>query len=243
MGFELRLTAAESRTSTGRLDQRPDEGTEPHFRPELSSPGCDDQRQCALQCDNGDMTLRMQSWVCALVPRWVFPLKGTGPSRMVMYSPRGRIPIRQTRLAPDGVEFSEDLSEARWVEESLSNFGTLRSLPPDGFPAYARILHPAYLDGYEERPVRWSKVASWTGRTVHFLMQFDRIAGLGEDSGVMYEDPPWGSHRGSDQSPKRSAVPLSKRSGDSRQLPTIATSAYGKDMGTSTSASTRQMPE
>ncbi len=99
-----------------------------------------------------------------------------------------------TKLAPDGVEFSEDVSEARWVEESLSNFGTLRSLLPDGFPAYARVPHPAYLDGDEARPVRWTTVASWTGRTVHPLMQFDRIAGLGEDPGVMYEDPPWGSH-------------------------------------------------
>ncbi|MDD9995447.1 MAG: hypothetical protein OXS35_06855, partial [Dehalococcoidia bacterium] len=36
----------------------------------------------------------------------------------------------------------------------------------------------AYLDGDEERPVRWSTVASWTGRTVHPLMQFERIAGL-----------------------------------------------------------------
>ena len=140
------------------------------------------------------MKLSWQSWARAILPRWVFPWEGAGPSKMVVYSPGGRIPIRQTELAPDGVEFSEDVSEARWVEESLSSFGTLRSLIPDGFPAYARVLHPAYLDGDEERPVRWSEVASWTGRTVHPLMQFPRIAGLSEDPGVMYEDPPWGSH-------------------------------------------------
>ena len=98
-------------------------------------------------------------------------------SSMSMLSTGGGIPIRQTKLAPDGVEFSEDVSEARWVEESLSNFGTLRALMPNGFAAYARIFHPAYLNKDEERPVRWSTVASWTGRTVHPLMQFERIAG------------------------------------------------------------------
>ena len=43
-------------------------------------------------------------------------------SSMSMLSTGGGIPIRQTKLAPDGVEFSEDVSEARWVEESLSSF-------------------------------------------------------------------------------------------------------------------------
>ena len=47
-------------------------------------------------------------------------------SRMYTLSTRGGIPIRQTKLAPDGLEFSEDVSEARWVEERLSAFGTLR---------------------------------------------------------------------------------------------------------------------
>ena len=50
-----------------------------------------------------------------------------------MYTPstRGGTPIRQTKLSPDGLEFTEDVSEARWVEESFSAFGTLRSLLPD----------------------------------------------------------------------------------------------------------------
>ena len=73
------------------------------------------------------------------------------------------------------------------------SFGTLRSLLPEGFAAYARIFHPAYLNKDEERPVRWSTVASWTGRTIHPLMQFERIAGLSEDAHDMYKGPPWGS--------------------------------------------------
>ena len=31
-------------------------------------------------------------------------------SSLVMLSPKGGIPIRQTKLAPDGLEFSEDVS-------------------------------------------------------------------------------------------------------------------------------------
>lgn len=115
-------------------------------------------------------------------------------SSFTMSSTGGGIPIRQTELAPDGAEFSEDVSAASWVADSLSNFGTLRSMLPDGFPAYARVFHPAYLDGEEERPVRWSTVASWTGRTVHPLMQFERIAGLRVNERAIYPDPPWGSH-------------------------------------------------
>ena len=49
------------------------------------------------------------------------------------------------------------MSETRWVEESLKAFGTLHSLLPDGFAAYARIFHPAYLNEDEERPVQWPR--------------------------------------------------------------------------------------
>ena len=71
----------------------------------------------------------------------------------------GGVPIRQTKLAPDDVEFSEDVSAARWVEESLSalNFSTVRVLLPNGFPAYARVFHPAYLNGDKEQPARIPK--------------------------------------------------------------------------------------
>ena len=58
---------------------------------------------------------------------------------MVWFSPEGRGTIRQEKLAPDGVEFLEDKSEARWVEESLSEFGKVRALLPEGFSAYARV--------------------------------------------------------------------------------------------------------
>ena len=101
---------------------------------------------------------------------------------LAMLTTGGGVRIRQTKLAPDGVEFSEDVSEGKWVEEGLSDshLSTVRSLLPNGFPAYARVFHPAYLDNDEEQPVRRSTVASWPGRTVHPQMQFQRVAGLPE---------------------------------------------------------------
>ena len=116
-----------------------------------------------------------------------------GMSSMAWLSPGGGVPIRQTQLAPDGLEFCGDVSPGRWVEESLSGFARVHSLLPRGFPAYARVFHPAYLGDAEDQPVRWSTVASWTGRTAHPLMQFSRIAGLSEDINDYYRDPPWGS--------------------------------------------------
>ena len=114
-------------------------------------------------------------------------------SSMTILSPGGGIPARQTQLAPDGLEFSEAVSQAQWIEESLSGWGKVRSLMPEGLQAYARVFHPAHLDRAREQPVRWSTVASWTGRTVHPQMQFERIANLSEDPAHLYKDPPWGS--------------------------------------------------
>ena len=84
-------------------------------------------------------------------------LLGTGDgamSSMAWLSTYGGIPIEQTRMAPDGLEWLEDVSHAHWIKERLSDFGTLRSLLPGGFSRYARIFHPAYL-GEEMQPVRW----------------------------------------------------------------------------------------
>ena len=121
--------------------------------------------------------------------------RGDGMTSMVMFTPEGRAPVQQVELAPEGLEFSEDVSQARSVEESLSHgkWGRLDSMMPQGFSSYARIFHPAYLEWDRERPVRWSTVASWTGRAVHPLMQFERVAGLSEEPGDIYRDPPWGA--------------------------------------------------
>ena len=117
-----------------------------------------------------------------------------GVSADMMASTAGALEIRKE---PEGVELMEDISQARWVEDRLRPWnpcgvhGTrVGSIVPEGFVAYARVFHPAELRtdrGHE--PVRWSTGASWTGRTVHPQMQFERIANLSE----VYQDPPWGS--------------------------------------------------
>ena len=125
--------------------------------------------------------------------RWSLGSGGdAGMTSMAWLSPEGGVPIRQTELAPAGLEFCEDVSPGRWVEEGLSGFAWLHALLPQGFPAYARVFHPAYLGDTDDHPVRWATVASWTGRTAHPLMQFPRIAGLSDDINDYYSDPPWG---------------------------------------------------
>ena len=128
---------------------------------------------------------------------WIRKILGArrvGMSSLAVLSTGGGIPVRQTQLAPDGLEFSGDVSQARWIEESLSEWklGMLAAIMPASFLVYARIFHPAYLGEREEKPVRWSTVASWTGRTVHPQMQFERIAALSEELRDLYKDPPWG---------------------------------------------------
>ena len=134
---------------------------------------------------------------------------GDGLSSIAYLSTGGCVPIRQTQLAPDGVEFCEDVSTGQWVDESLSGFARVHSLLPRGFPAYARVFHPAYQGDAEDQPVRWSTVASWTERTVHPLMQFPRIAGTTDSdyTNEYYRDPPWGRRPSMAPSRMRSAGP------------------------------------
>ena len=71
------------------------------------------------------------------------------------------------------------------------SFATVAATVPDAFESYARILHPAYrrLEDGGEEAVTWATVASWTGRVAHPHMQFERIAGLGDD---LNQQPDWG---------------------------------------------------
>lgn len=127
---------------------------------------------------------------------------------------KGRIPGRTSSLEkarldgsdgtwtptplPDGVVLWPDTAAAKWIEESVVRHPfTVGQLIPDGFEAYARVLHPASRG--DDEPVRWSTVASWTGRTVHPLMRFERIAGLPDDPNAQ---PAWGRR------PREGAGPL-----------------------------------
>ena len=101
---------------------------------------------------------------------------------------------------------SGNVSPAAWVVERLRPpaTGTVGSLVPQGFEAYARVLHPARrLDGEAVVPVRWSEVAAWSGRTLHPRTQFERLARPASGSGVgpapWDGEPPEAGHLPPDQ--------------------------------------------
>ena len=64
-----------------------------------------------------------------------------------------------------------------WIAERLGPFGeSVTSVVPAGFPAYARILHPAEEPAADHRLVRWSEVARWSGVALRPDAQFHTIA-------------------------------------------------------------------
>ncbi|QGZ52183.1 hypothetical protein GPZ77_30915 [Streptomyces sp. QHH-9511] len=72
---------------------------------------------------------------------------------------------------------TEDLGPAHWLTErrpGYGDFGTVAGVAAPGFPAYARVLHPAGLD---ERPVRWDTVAAAYGRRVGSLTGWHEVIG------------------------------------------------------------------
>lgn len=71
-------------------------------------------------------------------------------------------------------------TEARWVVDGLIERSIVNSLVPQGFPAHARIFHPAWRCELKngrlwKTPLTWSQVASMRDRTAHGLMQWSRI--------------------------------------------------------------------
>ena len=93
---------------------------------------------------------------------------------------------------PASIHPLEDLAHVEWLVKHIRPIGRgssgvhLRSIVPEGFPAYARILHPAY-SGADDTPVRWASVAAEHGKVVHPLMNFDRL--LGSDDPAWAADP------------------------------------------------------
>jgi hypothetical protein len=68
---------------------------------------------------------------------------------------------------------------ATWVANGLQGFATsVVSIVPAGFPAYARIYHPAWkIQDGTRTPVRWTEVAKANNRVAHRQMQWPRIMG------------------------------------------------------------------
>jgi hypothetical protein len=82
--------------------------------------------------------------------------------------------VHNARMWTSQVRVLDDTAPAAWLEARLSGeFGAVTRTVPDGYPAYARILHPP-RDGDDE-PVTWAEVAATTGRTVHALAQWHAV--------------------------------------------------------------------
>ena len=91
---------------------------------------------------------------------------------------------------PTSVQPLADLAPTRWLAERTrpterGDGVHLWSIIPEGYPAYARILHPAYSES-DDTPVRWADIAARNDKTVHPLMQFGRLSGSDDPYGHPY---------------------------------------------------------
>jgi hypothetical protein len=74
--------------------------------------------------------------------------------------------------------WSFDVSQADWVKERLDDLmaGTVSSIVPGGFDAYARILHPVETPLHGNRLVHWEEVANWGGQALFAQSQWLAVA-------------------------------------------------------------------
>ncbi|GAA2663921.1 hypothetical protein [Nonomuraea recticatena] len=76
----------------------------------------------------------------------------------------------------DGLEPVADVSAGDWMADRLGGpLGSVGSVVPGGFAAYARVLHPVEFDD-DRPPLTWARVAGLTGRVPHALMQWAAVA-------------------------------------------------------------------
>ncbi|MFL6074860.1 MAG: hypothetical protein ACJ73S_15800 [Mycobacteriales bacterium] len=80
-------------------------------------------------------------------------------------------------MAMGNLEPVADVSAADWIAERLAGpVGTVSSVVPGGYPAYARVLHPVEFDDDSGRaPLTWARVCELTGGVPHALMQWHAI--------------------------------------------------------------------
>ena len=93
-----------------------------------------------------------------------------------------------------GLPVETDVSLGSWIARAVADepAGTVGSLVPPVFAAYARVLHPAYrYDGDDDVEIPWADVARLNGTAHHPRMQWPAVTGgweyLTEDS----QPPTW----------------------------------------------------
>ncbi|WP_417233526.1 hypothetical protein [Arthrobacter sp.] len=83
----------------------------------------------------------------------------------------------------------------QWIADALAGIlsqrppvSTVAAQIPAGFPAYARIFHPAAdEDGH---PIRWSDIAAARGTVLHAGAQFAAVSGI-DDTGMPWAEDAW----------------------------------------------------
>jgi hypothetical protein len=144
--------------------------------------------------------------------RFRFPFSRQRFPSAVLHSRPGAKPVPLPSWSlPESLELRSDTSPAGWIEERLPKhrWATVGSVVPDGFEAYARLLHPAHkkTSTYEREQVSWTWVATQTGRVVHPLVQFARLAEL-EDH--LNGQPEWGDRPHEGDLPSEFVGPLTR---------------------------------
>ena len=90
-----------------------------------------------------------------------------------------------------GLEPVANVSVGDWIAERLGGpLGTVGSVVPRGFAAYARVLHP--VEFYDGRPsLTWAQVCQLTGRVPHALMQWAAIANPTDEAAAKASSGRW----------------------------------------------------
>lgn len=105
-------------------------------------------------------------------------------------------------VSPGALTFVNDFRPARWLTENVHTFAeNVRSLVPDTFAAYARVLHPARNGA---NLVRWAQIARANHKIAHPQMQFTRLIGYPSRYVSGYRDTQPGLF---DEAPKVGTLP------------------------------------
>jgi hypothetical protein len=104
-----------------------------------------------------------------------------------------------------GLPVEDDVSSGVWISSARrrGTRGTLASILPAAFEAYARVLHPAIrYDGYDDVEVPWSEVAAHNGTVHHPLAQWPAVTRGWEYMRSESQPPVW------DDAPSEGHLPV-----------------------------------
>ena len=93
-----------------------------------------------------------------------------------------------------GLPVEPDITVGTWITEAVgrAHRSTVGSLVPAGFPAHARVLHPAYrYDGDDDIEIPWADVAALNGTARHPEMQWPAVTGGWEYVSEDSQPPTW----------------------------------------------------